>query len=107
MVDINKNTWGGTIKRVGLYYEVCAQRGSHGELLLPGALCSRYTHPEDLVTGMDQPIVENGPVIVEEKPGLVLELIEEVVRQHLIPGKEMFAPTEEWNEVRSNHRLWS
>lgn len=69
MVDINTITWGSTITRTGLYYKVCAQCGSHGELLLTGALCIDIPTREDLVTGMDQPIAEKGPVTVEEKPG--------------------------------------
>ena len=62
---------------------------------------------EDLVTGLDKPLVEDGHVAVPEKPGVGVELNEEVVREHLRRGEELFAPTEEWNERRSWDRLWS
>lgn len=62
---------------------------------------------EDLVTGLDKPLVRDGYVTVPEKPGVGLELNEEVVREHLREGEEYFAPTDEWNENRSWDRLWS
>ncbi len=42
-----------------------------------------------------------------DRPGLGIELNEEVIRAHLIPGERYFAPTDEWNRERSNDRLWS
>lgn len=62
---------------------------------------------EDLVTGMDGPMVRDGYVTVPEKPGVGVELNEEVVKEHLRDGEELFAPTEEWNERRSWDRQWS
>jgi L-alanine-DL-glutamate epimerase-like enolase superfamily enzyme len=62
---------------------------------------------EDLVTGIDGPMVEGGYVKVPEKPGVGVELNEEVVKEHLREGEEFFAPTEEWNERRSWDRQWS
>ena len=62
---------------------------------------------ENLVTGIDKPIVENGYVKVPENPGIGVELNDEVVEQYLIEGEQLFAPTPEWDEVRSNDRLWS
>lgn len=62
---------------------------------------------ENLVTGIDGPIVKNGYVDVPEKPGLGVELNEEVVEKYLIEGEKMFAPTPEWNEIRAWDRLWS
>jgi len=62
---------------------------------------------EDLVTGLDKPLVKDGYVEVPEKPGVGLELNEEVVKEHLQKGEELFAPTEEWNEQRSWDRQWS
>ncbi|MFP5204861.1 MAG: enolase C-terminal domain-like protein, partial [Acidobacteriota bacterium] len=56
---------------------------------------------QDLVTGIDKPIVNRGYIAVPEKPGLGIELNEDVVRQHLMPGTEYFAPTPEWNEPGS------
>ena len=62
---------------------------------------------EDLVTGIEKPIVQNGYVKVPEKPGIGVELDEEVVKEFLVEGEELFAPTPEWNEIRANDRLWS
>jgi len=62
---------------------------------------------EDLVTGLDKPLVKDGYVEVPEKPGIGLELNEEVVKEHLHRDEELFAPTEEWNDRRSWDRQWS
>ncbi len=62
---------------------------------------------EDLVTGIEKPLVQDGYVKVPEKPGIGVELNEEVVEEFLIEGEKMFAPTPEWNEIRSWDRLWS
>jgi L-alanine-DL-glutamate epimerase-like enolase superfamily enzyme len=62
---------------------------------------------EDLVTGINGPMVQDGYVAVPEKPGVGVELNEEVVKEHLREGEELFAPTEEWNERRSWDRQWS
>ena len=62
---------------------------------------------EDLVTGIEKPIVQKGYVNVPDKPGLGVELNEEVVKKHLHPKGKYFAPTEEWNETRSWDRIWS
>ena len=41
-------------------------------------------------------------------PGLGIELVDEEVKKHLIPGdKSYFAPTPEWNDKRAHDRLWS
>lgn len=62
---------------------------------------------EDLVTGIEKPIVEDGYVAIPESPGLGVDLNEEVVREHLADGEEYFAPTDDWNELESWDRLWS
>ena len=62
---------------------------------------------EDLVTGLDKPLVRNGYVQVPDKPGVGLELNEEAVKEHLRKDEELFAPTDEWNEQRSWDRQWS
>jgi L-alanine-DL-glutamate epimerase-like enolase superfamily enzyme len=62
---------------------------------------------ENLVTGFDGPIVQNGYVTVPNKPGLGVELNEEVVEKYLIEGEKMFAPTPEWDKIRAWDRLWS
>jgi hypothetical protein len=46
----------------------------------------------DLVTGLPNPIIQNGYITVPDTPGLGVELNEEVVRKHLrYPG--YFEPT--------------
>ncbi len=62
---------------------------------------------EDLVTGLDKPFVRDGYVEVPEKPGVGLELDEEVVKEHLQTDEELFAPTKEWDKHRSWDRQWS
>lgn len=62
---------------------------------------------EDLVTGIDKPFVQDGYVSVPEKPGIGIELNEEVVKEHLKKGEKLFAPTDEWNDNSSWDRLWS
>ena len=61
---------------------------------------------EDLATGIDKPIVNKGFVTVPERPGLGVDLNEEVVKQHLAePG--FFEPTPQWDNERSSDRPWS
>jgi len=62
---------------------------------------------DDLVTGIDKPIVQDGYVKVPENPGIGVELNEDVVKEFIIEGEKMFAPTPEWDEIRSWDRLWS
>jgi len=62
---------------------------------------------EDLVTGIDKPIVQDGHIVVPEKPGLGVELNEDVVKEHMKKGTKYFAPTPEWNTIESADRLWS
>ncbi|HEY8969057.1 MAG TPA: enolase C-terminal domain-like protein, partial [Puia sp.] len=41
-------------------------------------------------------------------PGLGIELVEEEIKKHLIStDKSYFAPTDQWNDVRSHDRTWS
>ncbi|MDQ3534487.1 MAG: mandelate racemase/muconate lactonizing enzyme family protein [Bacteroidota bacterium] len=61
---------------------------------------------EDLVKG-DKPLVKAGFAKVPDKPGLGIELNEEVVKKHLYKDTKYFAPTDEWNEDRSTDRDWS
>lgn len=61
----------------------------------------------DLVEGVEKPIVNRGYITVPDKPGLGVTLNDEVVKQHLKPGTEFFAPTTEWDKERSWDRLWS
>jgi len=59
-----------------------------------------------LISG-DTTVFDNGYVPVPEKPGLGFELNTEAVEKLLIEGEELFAPTPEWNEMRSWDRIWS
>ncbi len=61
---------------------------------------------EDLVDGIEKPIVKDGFVFVPDGPGLGITLNEDVAREHLAaPG--FFEPTPEWDTERSHDRLWS
>jgi L-alanine-DL-glutamate epimerase-like enolase superfamily enzyme len=62
---------------------------------------------EDLVTGIEKPIVQNGFAKVPDTPGLGIDLNEQVIREHLIKDAGYFDPTPEWNQERANDRLWS
>ncbi|MDP3469118.1 MAG: mandelate racemase/muconate lactonizing enzyme family protein [Daejeonella sp.] len=65
---------------------------------------------EDLVKTTDgKKMIEKGFAIVPlNSPGLGIELNEDVLKQHLKPtDKSYFAPTNEWNELRSHDRTYS
>jgi L-alanine-DL-glutamate epimerase-like enolase superfamily enzyme len=61
----------------------------------------------DLLNGIEKPIVNKGFIKVPENHGLGFSsLNEEVIKQHLLePG--YFEPTTDWDKERSNDRLWS
>jgi L-alanine-DL-glutamate epimerase-like enolase superfamily enzyme len=64
----------------------------------------------DLVTGLPNPIIEDGHITMPDAPGLGFSGInEDVVREHLDPDDPVFfdTPTEDWNPRRGNDRLWS
>jgi L-alanine-DL-glutamate epimerase-like enolase superfamily enzyme len=61
---------------------------------------------EDLVTGI-KPIVQNGFVKVPDRPGLGVDLNEDVAKQHLKKGTTYFIPTDDWNNSESWDRDWS
>jgi len=44
---------------------------------------------------------------VPDRPGLGVDLNEEVVRQHLHRDSGCFEPTPDWDRDRSHDRLWS
>ncbi len=62
---------------------------------------------QDLVSGVPKPILDHGFAAPSDRPGLGVELVEEVVKAHLRPGTQYFAPTPEWDNERSWDRLWS
>jgi L-alanine-DL-glutamate epimerase-like enolase superfamily enzyme len=60
----------------------------------------------DLVQGVEGPLIQNGYIRVPDAPGLGVTLNDEVVQQHLEePG--YFEPTPEWDAEHSWDRLWS
>ena len=62
----------------------------------------------DLVTGLPNPIIQDGFMEVPDTPGLGIELNPEAIQRNLHPNEsEYFAPTTEWDEERSHDRLWS
>lgn len=61
----------------------------------------------DLVTGPVKPLMQDGFVSVPNSPGLGIELNEDVVKEQMAPGTEYFPPTDQWNDEKSNDRLWS
>lgn len=63
----------------------------------------------ELVTGIPNPLIQDGYIRVPETPGLGFEdLNEEMVRKFIDPHQPgYFEPTEMWNQERSHDRLWS
>lgn len=62
---------------------------------------------QDLVEGVEKPIINKGFITVPDKPGLGITLNEDAVRAHLAPGSGFFEPTPEWDKEHSWDRLWS
>ncbi len=62
---------------------------------------------QDLVEGIEKPIINKGFITVPDKPGLGITLNEDAVKQHLMPGTGYFEPTTQWDHERSGDWLWS
>ncbi len=62
---------------------------------------------DDLVEGVEKPIVSRGYIAVPEKPGLGVTMNEDVVRRHLLTGSGYFESTVDWDKEKSWDRLWS
>ncbi|MCC7263654.1 MAG: mandelate racemase/muconate lactonizing enzyme family protein [Candidatus Latescibacteria bacterium] len=62
-----------------------------------------------LVTGLPDPIIQDGYIQVPDKPGLGFDgLNEELIRQHLDPAEPgYFEATDAWDGERAHERLWS
>jgi len=61
---------------------------------------------DDMVEGVEKPVVNKGFIKVPDAPGLGVTLNDGVVKKHLLePG--YFEPTPEWDKERSWDRLWS
>ncbi len=59
----------------------------------------------DMVQGVEKPIIQRGFIPVPQSPGLGITLNEDVVKRHVVGG--YFEPTTEWDKERSHDRLWS
>jgi L-alanine-DL-glutamate epimerase-like enolase superfamily enzyme len=63
---------------------------------------------DEMVTGLPNPIIQDGYIDVPDTPGLGIELNDEVVQAHLNDSETgYFVPTDEWDDERSHDRLWS
>jgi L-alanine-DL-glutamate epimerase-like enolase superfamily enzyme len=61
---------------------------------------------DDLVEGLEKPIVNRGFVTVPDQAGLGVTLNDEIAKQHLAePG--YFEPTPQWDKERSVDRQWT
>ena len=56
---------------------------------------------QNLVNGIDKPIVNQGYITVPEGPGLGVTLNDEECKKHLKPGTGYFEPTPMWDEKQS------
>lgn len=63
----------------------------------------------DLVTGLPNPIVQNGYIAVPDSPGLGIEsLRDDVIAEHLDPADQgLWEPTDAYNRLDAHDRLWS
>ena len=63
----------------------------------------------DIVTGLDNPVLKNGFITVSDKPGLGIDDInDEVIREHLQDGvTDIWQPTDQWDDDFSWDRTWS
>ena len=62
-----------------------------------------------LITGLPDPLIQDGYITVPEGPGLGFDDIDEgVFREHLDPADPVYFPnTEQWDKEASHDRLWS
>jgi L-alanine-DL-glutamate epimerase-like enolase superfamily enzyme len=51
----------------------------------------------NLVTGLEEPLIEQGYIKVPDKPGLGVDLNYDGIQENLRPFSTLFGPTEEWN----------
>jgi L-alanine-DL-glutamate epimerase-like enolase superfamily enzyme len=56
---------------------------------------------QDLVTGVEKPIINNGYIRVPDTPGLGVSLNDDELKRHLKPGTGYFEPTPMWDEAQS------
>ncbi|MFH1486607.1 MAG: enolase C-terminal domain-like protein, partial [Chloroflexota bacterium] len=61
---------------------------------------------DDMVTGVEKPIIQNGWIPVPAGPGLGIELNHDVVKRHLHPDHPgYFEPTPEWDKEVAPDRI--
>ena len=56
---------------------------------------------QDLVTGIEKPIINKGFIKVPDTPGLGVTLNDDEVKRHLKPGTGYFEPTPMWDDAQS------
>ena len=56
---------------------------------------------QDLVAGIEKPIIDKGFIKVPDAPGLGVTLNDDEVKRHLKPGTGYFGPTPMWDEPQS------
>jgi L-alanine-DL-glutamate epimerase-like enolase superfamily enzyme len=62
----------------------------------------------EMVTGLPNPIIQNGYIDVPESAGLGIDLNPDIIKAHLDPKDPgYFEPTTEWDNEWSHDRLWS
>lgn len=93
---------------------VSAMATAHVGVATENFVAMEFNSPDDpwwndLVIGMDNPIIKNGFITPTEKPGLGFDnLNDEVLQEHLLPNSPpLWASTEIWDSEYSNDRLWS
>ena len=65
---------------------------------------------DDLIDGIDKPLIVDGYAPVPEAPGLGFgDLNEEVIREHMDSDRDAgyFAPTDAWDDESARDHLWS
>ncbi len=62
---------------------------------------------DDLVDGMDKPLMKDGFYTLTDRPGLGVDLNEDVAKSFLKEGTKLFPKSGEWNEQQSWDRIWS
>jgi L-alanine-DL-glutamate epimerase-like enolase superfamily enzyme len=56
---------------------------------------------QDLVTGIEKPIIDKGYIKVPDTPGLGITLNDDELKRHLKPGTGYFEPTPMWDDAQS------
>ncbi|PSL03641.1 L-alanine-DL-glutamate epimerase-like enolase superfamily enzyme [Haloactinopolyspora alba] len=62
---------------------------------------------DDLVDGMDKPLMKDGFYTLTDRPGLGVDLNLDAAKKFLKKGTKLFPKSDEWNENKSWDRIWS